>query len=490
MMNFAQWTPDQPGFEGPGVQDVTNVFAMTTSSYSPIASLLEQGDALSARCQGAGTFRGVGGAIVNFAGDATKLYSYNGVAWSDVSRTVGGAYSVDTADAWSFTQYGDYVVAQDGVDEPQVFQIGASTEFADLGGSPPNGRFGMVVGPHFVSMRFSSALNKLAWAGFTGLTSWTAGTDLSDDQELFVGGKIMGGVGSAAGGTRGIILSERAIHGMNYVASDPVFTFDPISEDIGAAAEGAIAGWQQAIVFLTWDGFYMIRGGQEIASIGKQRVDTTFWNTVNQSYLHRICSAFDPIRNLYCISFPSMSSTDGTPDTTWFYSISADRWSKGSFGFETLFSLRSQTGYNTDTVDTVITNTDFTSFSVDTALFSGSGRAALAGFSTNHKLETFSGPAMEALIETQEVQITAGRKSKVMGIDPIVDGGTPSISLGYRDRPNDPLTWTDYSAQNAIGFCPFRNEARYHRARMKIAAGGSYSHIQGLQPRATPGAMR
>ena len=97
---------------------------------------------------------------------------------------------------------------------------------------------------------------------------------------------------------------------------------------------------------------------------------------------------------------------------------------------------------------------------------------------------------MEALIETQEMQITPGRKSKILGIDPLVDGGTPSISLGYRDRPNDMLAWTSYSAQNQIGFCPFRNEARYHRARLKVDAGGTYNHIMGLNPRATAGAMR
>jgi len=482
---FAQWTPDQAALDGPGVQDVQNVFPLTKNSYSPIAALIEQGNALTARCQGAATFRGVGGAIVNFAGDATKLYSYDGTTWSDVSRTVGGAYTVDPADGWSFTQYGDYVVAENGTDAPQVFTIGSSTNFSALTNAVI-GRFGMVVGPHFVALRIAGSLNKLAWAGITTLTNWTPGIDLSDDQELFVGGKIMGGIG----GEYGVIFTERAIYRQNYVGADPVFTFDRITEEMGAAVEGAIAGYQQAIVFLTWDGFYIIRGGQEIAAIGKQRVDKTFWETVNQSFLYRVCSAFDPIRNLYCISFPSVLSTDGTPDTTWFYSLSADQWSKGTFGIEQLFSLRTQAGYNTDTVDAVITNTDFTSYSVDTALFSGSGRAALAGFSLNHKLETFSGTSLEALIETQEMQITPGRKSKILGIDPLVDGGVPSISLGYRDRPNDMLAWTSYSAQNQIGFCPFRNEARYHRARLKVDAGGTYNHIMGLNPRATAGAMR
>jgi hypothetical protein len=344
-----------------------------------------------------------------------------------------------------------------------------------------------VVGQHFISLRIAGTLNKLAWCGFNDLTSWTPGIDLSDEQELPVGGKIMGGIG----GEYGIIFTERAIYRMNYVAADPVFDLSGrITEDFGCAAEGSIAGSQSTIAFLSWDGFYILRGGQELARIGRERVDTTFWNTVNQSYLYRITSAFDPIRNIYCISFPTTLSSDGTPDQTWFYSPSADRWSKGNFGFETLFSLRTQAGYNTDTVDAVITNTDFTSYSVDTALFSGSGRAALAGFSMNHKLQTFSGPTMEALVESQETQATPGRRSKVTGIIPYVDGGEPSIALGYRDRPNDAVSWTGYSAQNQIGVCPLRNDARYHRARLKVAAGGNYNHIQGIDLQLSGGGMR
>lgn len=486
MIPFAQWMPDQPALNGVGIVDVSNVFALTQASYSPIAALQEQGTALTARCQGAGTFRGVAGGIVNFAGDATKLYSYDGTTWSDVTRAAGGAYAVDPADQWAFTQFGDFVVADNGTDAAQYFQIGSSSKFAALANAPIH-RFGMVVGPHYFAMRIPSALNKIAWSGFTGLTSWTPGIDLSDEDEIPTGGKIMGGVG----GEYGVIFMERAIYRVLYVGADPVFDLSgKISEELGCAVEGSLAANGQNIIFLSWDGFYLLKGGQEIAPIGKMRLDRWFWRNVNPSALSRIVSAFDPVRNLYVISFPSTVSTDGTPDTTLFYSLTADRWTKGDFGVEFVFSLRTQTGYNTDTVDALITNTDFTSFSTESTLFTGSGRAALAAFSNNHKLETFSGMSMEAFLETQETQITPGRRSKVTGIVPIVDGGEPSISLGYRNRPNDALTWTDYKAQNSIGVCPFRNDARYHRVRMKVAAGGTYSHIQGIDPQAVAGGVR
>lgn len=486
MIKFAQWTPDQPALDGMGIMDAVNVFPLTQASYSPIAALQEQGNALDARCQGAGTFRGVGEAIANFAATVDKIYSYSGSAWADVSRASGGAYATDEADAWSFTPFGDFVVAANGADATQYWTIASSTKFTALSGAPVH-RFGMVVGPHYVAMRIAGALNKLAWSGFTGLASWTAGIDLSDDQELFVGGKIMGGVG----GEYGVVFMERAIYRMLYVGADPVFDLSGrISEELGCAVEGSIAAHEQNIVFLSFDGFYLLKGGQQLTPIGKMRVDDTFWKTVNPSFLHRVSSTFDPVRNLYVISFPSALSTDGTPDTTWFYSLTADRWSKGNFGLEFVFSLRTQTGYNTDTVDALIMNTDFTSYSTDTSLFTGSGRAALAAFSNNHILETFSGASLEALIETQETQITPGRRTKLTGIVPIVDGGVPSVALGYRNRPNDALTWTPYKDQNSIGVCPFRNDARYHRVRMKVAAGGMFNHIQGVDPQAVPGGVR
>jgi hypothetical protein len=485
LIPFGEWTPDQPAFEGPGVVDVINVFPLTKTSYSPIPALQEQGNALDARCQGAGTFRSIAGQIVNFSASAAKIYSYNGTAWSDVSRLVGGPYTTDSADATSFTQYGGYVIAANGADATQVFTLASSTNFSALANAPVH-RFGMIVGPHYVGMRYPAALNKLGWAGITSLTSWTPGIDLSDEQELFVGGKIMGGIG----GEYGVVFTERAIYRMNYVAADPVFTFDRITEEMGAAVEGAIAGVQQNIVFLTWDGFYLLQGGQSISAIGKQRVDATFWNTVNQSYLYRVVSAFDPLRNLYVVSFPSVLSTNGEPDTTWTYSLTADRWAKGNFGVEYLFSLRTQLGYNTDTVDALVTNTDFTTYSADSPLFTGAGRAALAGFSSNHKLETFSGPPMEAVIETQESELSPGRRSKLTGIRPMVDGGALSVSVGTRNRPNDAVAWTSYVPQNSIGVSKFRRDARYLRARVKVDAGGVWTHAQGVQPEATAGGMR
>jgi hypothetical protein len=61
-----------------------------------------------------------------------------------------------------------------------------------------------------------------------------------------------------------------------------------------------------------------------------------------------------------------------------------------------------------------------------------------------------------------------------------VDGGELSVQIGTRDRLNDPVAWSTEIAQNAIGGCPTRSAARYHRARLRIAADSTWTHAQGV----------
>ena len=56
-------------------------------------------------------------------------------SWDDVSQTAT-TYSASSTATWSFAQF-EYVIAVNVSDDPQVFQLGVSTEFADLAGSPP-----------------------------------------------------------------------------------------------------------------------------------------------------------------------------------------------------------------------------------------------------------------------------------------------------------------------------------------------------------------
>lgn len=481
MLRLPEWLPDQPALDNAGLIDAKNVYPSTLQSYGPWNDVLEVGNALTARCQGAGWFRGVGGTIFGTAGDATKLYAWDGSAWNDVSRTVGGAYATAAEDGWSMAQFGDYVVAVNGTDAPQVFQIGVDTNYAALGGSPPVARFAVALRDFLLLGRISGAQNRIAWSAINDITGWTAGTNQSDQQDIPEGGRVMGLVG----GEFGLVFTERAIHRLTYRGAPVVFQRDRMTDRIGCCAENSIATYEQTTYFLDFSGFYACDGGQSFRRIGAQKIDNYFWTDVNRAYLNRVVGTIEPGsikegNTFYIVTYPSNSSSDGTPDRLLIYNSTLDRWSRAEMAVDYLLPFLSNQGYHTDNVDTVITDTDATAFLLDSSQFLGGGQAQLAAFTPNFKLATFEGSALEAVMETPEAQVAAGRRSHIREVWPFVDGGTVSVSVGYRNQPEDSVTYASYVAKGTSGFCPVNIDARFLRARVKVAAGGTWSNAQGL----------
>jgi hypothetical protein len=87
---FAIYASDRPALSSAGTTPyVNNVVTQTDESYGPIKAPVRSGNALTARAQGARSFRGTNGTIETFVGDATNLYRWDGSAWSDISRLAG-----------------------------------------------------------------------------------------------------------------------------------------------------------------------------------------------------------------------------------------------------------------------------------------------------------------------------------------------------------------------------------------------------------------
>jgi hypothetical protein len=478
---FGEWLPDQPALENPGALEALNVFPLTQTSYGAIQALVELGDALTARCQGAFTFRGIDGTVLNTAFDATTAYTWDGDSWEDASRLAGGAYAVATADMVSATQFGDVVIAVNGTDAPQKFTIGSSTNYAALGGSPPVGRFVVTIGEQVQIGRIAGARNRVKHSSFNDAEGWVVGTNGCDQQDLAEGGQIMGMVG----GEYGVIFMERAIYRQTFIGSPVPWRIQRMSDNLGCCAENSIATYEQTSCFLDWSGFYKIQGGEAISAIGNQKINDYFWNgerAVNRDFLYRVQGQIDPDGIAYTVCYPSLDSTDGTPDTILVYNLLLDRWSRIEVEVDYLFRFRPELGYNWDNIDTVITNTDATSYLLDSNPFFGSGDEQMAAFTTNFKLATFSGANMEATVDTAEAQVTPGRQTFIREVWPYADGGTLSVKLGTRDLPTAAVTFSDAVAVNSTGFCPFRSRARYHRARVIVAAGGTWTHLQGVTP--------
>lgn len=480
LIAFAPLLADLPPRDNPGALVAKNVIPKL-QSYGPFADFSANTDALTARCQGAFSCRDLSGNVHNFAGDATKLYKLDsgGDNWDDVSRTVGGAYTVDTANGWSFTQYGNFVFAQNGTDAMQSFELGVSTDFAAASGSPPIGRF-LATCREFVFVgRVASLFNEVRWSPFNDPTaSWAiSSTTQADLQDFADGGQVMGLVGGSAL----TAFQRNAITRGTYIGGDFIWQFDKISRSIGAAAENSIAPFQNDTFFRSDDGFWQLVGGTALKPIGDSRVNRTLLDDLDPSYPHREVGAIDPQRSLYFYIYPGSGNSSGTPNKGFVYHWPSDRWAQFEMELEFVYPAQSQSGYTLDTLDTPMPSIDGApQISLDSPIWSGSGRVVLGGFNTSHKQGFFSGAALQATIDTGEFALTPNRRTRIKSIRPVVDGGTVSVTPITRDKPTEsPVVGTAVAA-NAYGACPLNTNARYHRARVQVAAGGTWTHLHGI----------
>lgn len=480
MINFGPWEPDKAAFNSSVSTDVLNVVPSTTG-FRPFPSFFNVTSAISARPQGAITTRGLQGSIHNFCGDATKLYkeASNGLSWADVSRLVGGPYACAADKWWDFAVFGDYVIATNGNDVPQYYQMDVSANFALLAGSPPTANFVGVIRDFAVLARRNTAFNRLTWSAINNVADWVASaTTMADAQDFPDGGQIMGFVG----GEFGIVFLEKGIWRMAFEGPPTVFRFDKIENFLGCRAERSIAAYENLIFFLADDGFYMIRGGSEIIPIGAEKIDRTLEATLDGNYLHRVSSAIDPIRKLYLVGFPSGSASAGMPDSILAYHWPTGQWSKIASTHQLIYIAATQTTYTIDGLDALSGTIDGLPYPVDSRFYAGSGRLLLAGFNSANQQGFYTGVNLAATIETGDTQLTPGSKSLLRSVRPMVEGSsvTPSVTVKSRNRLQDSHTTGSAVAANANGVCPLRVNARYHRAKMTIPAADTWDFATGL----------
>ena len=121
---------------------------------------------------------------------------------------------------------------------------------------------------------------------------------------------------------------------------------------------------------------------------------------------------------------------------------------------------------------------DALSFSLDS--ISTSAVAALAMVDPSGTLGFFSGPNIEAIVETAEQD--AEGFVFIDGFTPFTDAAAALGSIGYRNQAQAPILYTGESAINSRGDCPVNVEAKFMKARVRIPAGSTWKYIRGVKP--------
>jgi hypothetical protein len=400
-------------------------------------------------------------------------------AWSSGGTVqVATIYAPGADGAWRFTQFGSLAIAVNGVDPPQKFDLAAGTNFAALGGSPPVGTYIATVRDFVVMGKIGSTPQRVQWSPFNNAEgTWgSVAATQADYQDLPDGGNITGLVG----GEYGLVFSESAVRRMNYETPPVVFRLDKISNDIGCSVPGSLASVLDLAFFLHKSGFHMIKGGQQIVPIGHQKVDRTFYAEFDETNMARCSSAVDPVRQLYLFAYPA-NGNGGTPNRLLIYDWSANRFARAAIETELIFGGVSQQAYTLEQLDNFGGGSlDALPYSLDSSYWTGALSLLLFGFYTDHKSGSFSGTTLEATVETGEFNPGNGRRSIIRGCRPLIDGGSPMISIGARETQQAAVVYGSSTGLTAAGLAPVYGSGRYFRARAVIPAGGTWNNAQGI----------
>lgn len=457
---FTEWKPDQPSIADT-LLDANNVIP-SMSGYLPFPAAVNFSNAASENINNimVGKFST---STQLFAGGATKLFKFNNTTLDLEDKSKAGGYT--GTGRWSFTQFGDVVLAANNAEKIQAWTINSSTAFADVNASAPVCKYVTVVRDFVVAANISGTPNKLQWSDVNDETDWTSGgASQSDYQIISEGGNIV----AVTGGEFGLVLLDHALVRMSYLGSPLFFQFDTISSNLGCVENGSVAQYAGITYFLSDDGFYSC-DGKSIVPIGAEKIDKYFYANLNISNISTMSSTIDPVRKIVVWNYPTISGGRELLIYNW----QIQRWSRGETTSSYLGSAASS-GFTLENIGTLYPSIELVPASLDSRIWTG-GKYILAG-TKNTQIITFNGSNTTASIITSDIE--EGYNSVVTLARPIVDNGAATVAVASRRELNDTITFNSAASSGEGTRVPLRSAGRYHR--LNVIPTGSWTTAIGV----------
>jgi hypothetical protein len=372
--------------------------------------------------------------------------------------TVTFQYVTPTNQRWRFTQFGNVLIAANGGNRIQGFNVNSASNFSDLAADAPQSRYVTVVRDFVVSGYVNDSTiraNRVQWSALGDESSWTnSATTQADFQDIPDGGAVVG----LTGGEFGLVFMDRSIHRMSYVGSPLVFQFDNISRNQGCYEANSIIQYGGTSFFLSDNGFYAC-DGQQIIPIGNEKVNRFFFDNVDEGLLPLMSAAVDPARKLVIWAYASLSSA--TVDKLLIFNYEIGKWTSGTTTASRV-ATSSTPSFTLEGLD-VFGNLDTIQTTFDSRIWLG-GKMQFAGVKDT-KIVTFSGENNTAYIETGDIEVP-GTTSAITMAKPIVDNGSGNVALVSRRLLNEQVVFGSQTAANSENRVSIRGVGRYHRLQL------------------------
>jgi hypothetical protein len=269
------------------------------------------------------------------AASKTALFQTDGSTVSDITRvsatTTVIAYSATDNFNWTMTSFGNFLIANNGVNVPQALAIGAGSKFANLTGWPATyvAQSVRTYRNYLVAMditigsdRYPSLVMWSDAATYDALPStWTPATtndagdnNLNDTPGFIIDGLTLGG--------SFLIYKEDSVWAMTFVAGSTVMAFRKLFDGVGLLTKRCIQEFNGKHFFVARGDIYITDGVTQ-QSVATGRVRDLLFSSISGDTYSRVFTAIDRSRREIWVCYPT---TRGFPDTALIWNYETDTW--------------------------------------------------------------------------------------------------------------------------------------------------------------------
>jgi hypothetical protein len=348
--------------------------------------------ALSSECHGAVTVRKLDDSFRTFAATVDKIFELSSGAWTDQSRTVGGAYSCGIDNQWRFAQFGDTTLA---INKSDTLQQSTTSTFSDVAGAPKADII-EAVGNHVVlantnEVTFGDSPNRWWVSATRNHTDWTpsVNTGCATNTIVSSSGRIFA---ARRFGEQIVFYKERAMYMGTFVGAPLILDVQQIAGDAGASSQEAVVNVGTADnpvhIFMGADDFWRFDGSRPTPLGSPLR--KTVYAELNGAFAYKIKTLHDRINSRIYFYYPS-NAGGGALDKCVVYHYRANLWGRDDRTIEVAVEFLTG-GITYDTLDTVSATYD--GFAADLTYdspFWTTGTRRVGFFNTSHKINSLEG---------------------------------------------------------------------------------------------------
>ena len=475
LVPFMPYRPDQGPLSSDSTDVALNVIAIS-NGYAPFPSPTAPTTALPSRCLGSWYVRTTSGSYLFFAATQTNIYRLSG---SGTWTSVGSGYTGPSpGDLWTAAKYGSRLYLANENDALQYIDVDSGVTFAAAPGSPPQGKFVCVIGDFlflaYLRIGATSYSNDWQHSAIDDPADWVIdGGTGSSDRGTFPAGEEITGIMSRVnnGGRifqrnakRALIFSPGGATAFEVRDIDPANgVFAPYSVvDIG----------NDDYVYIHEQGVFR---GDSHTAVGLDNISRTLLQRVSYDQIEAIQGVLES---------RSRRALWRAQDQigTWFvfgYDIMREKFFITDLQANALTNM---VGVATLIDDITGLVDDYPDIFVDSPLFAG-GRVAPGVWLTDNCMYSLTGPPLEATIETPTFAVNPGGGGFVYGLMLRGNAMEWSARIGSAVLAETPVTWSSTATQAArTGVVPTRVDANFHRVRITIPAGTTWTHAHAVTP--------